>query len=336
MIYEEWDALKSLNEISEHYDINNENWISILWNNENLVFEASNQIVRLSSSTHRSKSEIDWEMKLLNILWNTKCSVVEIILSRDGKSNIEIELSWNPTHVVVFKKAPWSIKNLEDFWDQEVYLTQEWWRSMWEIHKNTSQNFEILHSLERLKWDEEIIIANANKLLPSEEWEILDGLTLLVNEIKRLPTWPNDFGLVHTDMRPRNFHVDGSEIIHFDFDDICYHWYIYDIAVSLLHEAEAKNSTLERTQFIIDFFQNFMKWYSEANTINPEIFIHMIDFMKLRLYYAYIDYYKRLVIKWVNSWSEKMLIRKWYIQDFETFIDTEVIQKEILSLIKIN
>lgn len=334
MLYQEADAKNSIELLSPHYDIDGQNCVDILWNNENLVYGVSGKVVRLSSFSHRTKEEIDGEVTLLGILWDTKCSVVQIIRSKDGRPSIDIEVDGKPTHVVVFEKAPWSIKTLEDFWESRTKLIREWWRSMWEIHARTAENSDVLSDLERLNWDEEVIIADAEKLLPSEQSEIHNALTDLMQRIYSLPKSPQDFWLVHTDMRPRNFHVDLESITHFDFDDICYHWFAYDIAVSLLHEAEWKESVEERTKFIVDFLQDFMKWYLEENTINPEVFKHLIDLMKLRLFYAYIDYYKRLVIKWVDSGYEKMLVRRWYIDDFESFIDTDTIQREIENFIK--
>lgn len=329
MLYQEADTKDSIGELKSSYQIDSQDWVKILWNNENLVYEASGKVVRLSSFSHRTKKEIEWEVTLLRILWDTKCSVVQIVLSHHGKPSIDIEVNGKPTHVIVFKKAPWTIKKLEEFWESKTKLIREWWRSMGEIHSKTAENSDVLLDLERLNWDEEVIIANAEKLLPVEQLEIYTALSTLVWKIRSLPKSPQDFGLVHTDMRPRNFHVDGETITHFDFDDICYHWFAYDIAVSLLHESEWKESVEERTKFIINFLQDFMRGYLEENTINPDVFKSLIDLMRLRLFYAYIDYYKRLVIKWVDSWYEKMLVRRWYIDDFESFIDTDAVQKEI-------
>lgn len=334
MVYKESDARESIEQIALHYDIINiENPINVLWSNENLVFETSGKVVRLSSFSHRKTEEIDWEVTLLKILWNTKCSVVQIILSKDWKPSIDIEIEGRPMHVVVFKKAPWSIKKLEEFWESRKRLIYERGRSMWEIHARTAENSDILLKLERLNWDEEIVIVDSKKLLPPEQLEIYNSLSTLVWKIRKIPVSSQNFWLVHTDMRPRNFHIDGSTITHFDFDDICYHWFAYDIAVSLLHESEWIESKEKRTRFIIDFLQDFMRGYLEENTINPEVFKHLIDLMKLRLFYAYIDYYKRLFTKGVDSGYEKMLMRRWYIENFESFININIVQREIEKFI---
>jgi hypothetical protein len=58
----------------------------------------------------------------------------------------------------------------------------------------------------------------------------------------------------------------------------------------------------------------------------------LLEFIKIRLIYAYIDYYKRLKIKSIDSWKEKMLQRNSYILDFDSFINIKKVQKYIISL----
>jgi Ser/Thr protein kinase RdoA (MazF antagonist) len=41
------------------------------------------------------------------------------------------------------------------------------------------------------------------------------------------------FGLAHADLHPRNIFVDGKSLRVFDFDDLQFHWFAYDLAVPL-------------------------------------------------------------------------------------------------------
>ena len=59
-------------------------------------------------------------------------------------------------------------------------------------------------------------------------------------------------------MRPRNFSYQDGKVIHFDFDDICHHWFIYDVAATALHETEAFMSAEERTVFLKTFLSDFL------------------------------------------------------------------------------
>jgi Ser/Thr protein kinase RdoA (MazF antagonist) len=40
-------------------------------------------------------------------------------------------------------------------------------------------------------------------------------------------------GLVHGDLCAANFVVDGDPVTMFDFDDSCYHWFIYDLVCAV-------------------------------------------------------------------------------------------------------
>jgi Ser/Thr protein kinase RdoA (MazF antagonist) len=102
-------------------------------------------------------------------------------------------------------------------------------------------------------------------------------------------------------MRPRNFHYIKNKLIHFDFDDISNNWYIYDIAVAVFHETELYKSKEDRTNFMLNFLKYFIEGYKSEKIISQECIILLLEFIKIRLIYAYIDYYKRLKIKSIDS-----------------------------------
>ncbi len=138
------------------------------------------------------------------------------------------------------------------------------------------------------------------------------------------------YGFVHTDMRPRNFHYINWKIIHFDFDDISKYWFIYDVAVSVFHYIENEVSVDERTQKAIEFLNIFLKWYTierKITTDEAEIFVNL---MCMRLIYAYIDYYKRLKIKNIDSGKDNMMRRGQLIHNIEDLVHAKAI-KNVLS-----
>jgi Ser/Thr protein kinase RdoA (MazF antagonist) len=132
-------------------------------------------------------------------------------------------------------------------------------------------------------------------------------------------------------MRPRNFAFDSWVLTHFDFDDICHHWFIYDIAVSAYHEIESINDLNGRTRFAINFLKDFIDGYMKERVLNRGGLLQILIFMKLRCIYAYIDYYKRLKIKWVDSGKEKMLVRRGYVLDFNSFIDINSLEAYLFT-----
>lgn len=314
--------------IKENYEVYNFDDFKILWDNENFVFYLNNIIFRLTKFTHRSKKELETETKLLNILYDNWASVVKIIPSI--KWNYFVQIKGDNLFITAFENADWEIIDIELLVNKNEVI-QEWWSTMWKIHKLTSLNISKLDSWNRLEWYDQIIIKNADRLLPDSDAFILGILKNLIDSFNILEINNNDYWLVHTDMRPRNFHYSNWKIIHFDFDDITNNWFIFDLAVSIFHETERFETKIERTIFMKNFILYFLNWYLKEKDIKYIYLEQIINFMHVRLIFAYIDYYRRLKIKWVDSWKEKMLERRKFIKSFEDFINIKEIENLIYS-----
>lgn len=319
---------KSRDIIFLYYWINNFDEIEILWNNENLVIKLWSFVIRFSRFSHRTYNEIFEETNLLNLLAINWADSVKLIKSINN-NYFEVN-DYDKIYITVFEYIKWKIINLFDQINIDK-IVKYWWKTMWKIHKIISDNYSNLNYLNRLEWDQEVIIKDADKLLNVKDNYILEILKRLKNSVSKLNKDVDNYGFIHTDMRPRNFHYDNWKITHFDFDDISSNWFVYDIAVAVFHETEVYNNIEERTLYLLNFLKNFIDWYLIEKEIKYEILSKLIDFMHIRLIYAYIDYYKRLKIKLVDSWKEKMLIRKVYIWNMKDFIDIDKINNFISS-----
>lgn len=314
--------------IKENYGVDNFNDFELLWDNENLVFSVQNKVFRLTNFIHRNKNELNTETRLLYILYNEWANVIKLIKSINW-NNFE-ELNSEKLFITSFEKAEWCIIDIESFSNKNE-IVKEWGATMWKIHKITSINYDKLDVWNRLEWYEEIIIKKADELLPNEDKYILDILNNFINSFSSLKKDNDEYWLVHTDMRPRNFHYFNWRIVHFDFDDISNNWYIFDVAVAIFHETEQFDTKEERTKFMKNFIIFFLEWYLKEKSIKHIYLEKLIDFMHVRLIYAYIDYYKRLKIKWLDSWREKMLNRRQFIGFFNDLVDINEIEKVIYS-----
>lgn len=305
--------------IHDLYGINGGTY-EVLWNNENLVLGLWESVVRITPSNHRTAEELDAEVELLDVLKRNWCAVANIIRSQQWKLYEDIVTSDWRLYVTVFSRLQWVNPEISDTLGRQM-MVQEWWRTMGNIHRVASQE-QLSYKNNRLIWDQEVIIENAHELLPPEDQEVLAELKRVTGILKWVSADSENYWLVHTDMRPRNFAYQDGKVTHFDFDDICHHWFIYDLAVVALHETETCMTVEDRTEFLKSFLCHLLDWYSKEKVISEEMLKLLILFMKLRCIYAYIDYYKRLKVKKVDSWKEKMNIRRWYILDFDSFIKT--------------
>ena len=314
--------------IKENYDVDDFKDFEILWDNENLVFSVKDKVFRLTNFTHRTEKELYTETKLLEILYNEWGDVIKLIQS--VKWNNFEQIDSEALFITSFEMAEWKIIDIEWFPNKNEII-KEWWVTMWKIHKITSKNYDKLNVWNRLEWDEEIIIKKADELLQNDDKYILNILNNLTNSFSNLNKDNDEYWLVHTDMRPRNFHYFDWKITHFDFDDISNNWYIFDVAVAIFHETEQFNTKEERTNFMKNFIIFFLEWYLKEKSIKSIYLAKLIDFMHIRLIYAYIDYYKRLKLKWLDSWKEKMLNRRKFIGSCNDFVDINEIEKVIYS-----
>ncbi len=309
--------------ILKNYWINEPKW-EVLWDNENLIIWFSWKVIRIKQEWHRTSDEFKAELYLLEILKNNNAPVVRIINSNLWNSFEKYNKNWNNFYISAFERLQngkiWIKINVDKEWKEVI---NKWGETMGIVHRITQKEYQNIDYQKRINWDKDIIIDKAKELLPKEDSFILDRLYLLMNSLKLFSKGNSDFWLVHTDMRPRNFNFYNWEIIHFDFDDITNHWYIYDIAVSILHEIELINDINERMLFMEIFLKEFMSWYRKECYISPNIFKNIIILMELRLVYAYIDYYKRLKIKNVEQGKEKMLLRRKYILNLGKFINLD-------------
>jgi Ser/Thr protein kinase RdoA (MazF antagonist) len=83
----------------------------------------------------------------------------------------------------------------------------------------------------RFRWDQDEVIVNFEKYLPTTETSARREFDRVLNYVASQS--PENFGLIHGDLCRVNFHYDGTDLIAFDFDDACYHWFVYDLVCAL-------------------------------------------------------------------------------------------------------
>ena len=107
----------------------------------------------------------------------------------------------------------------------------------------------------------------------------------LVDEITSLPEDRDSYGLIHYDLHPWNFLIDGDEIRVFDFDDCIYGWFALDMGVALYHglwwgrKDDTKPVPNDFTQRMI---VNFIRGYLSSNCLSDFWLAQVPLFMKFR------------------------------------------------------
>jgi amicoumacin kinase len=82
------------------------------------------------------------------------------------------------------------------------------------------------HALELFDFD---------KTIPASQPAVRARCQSVLAEVRALPVDDASYGLIHADPEPWNFLVHDGQVAIIDFDDCCYHWFAFDVAVALLY-----------------------------------------------------------------------------------------------------
>ncbi|MGE7057521.1 phosphotransferase enzyme family protein, partial [Paenibacillus glucanolyticus] len=111
------------------------------------------------------------------------------------------------------------------------------------------------------------------------------------------PQDQDSYGIVHNDLHHNNFHVHNGEIVFFDFGDVSYHWFAYDIAIAIYHAVQTVPEH-RKAEFVARFFDSFLSGYLKENTLSADWIERIPFFIDFRNLYSYV-YFSKFV-----DWNE--------------------------------
>lgn len=278
---------------------------------ENYVYEVYKSgkpyVLRLTHSSHRTKSEVESELIWINDLHSRGINVSLVNQSVNGNLVEAIEAEDTYFYACLFNKAPGASVKMDDpFFD--VPLFEKWGEITGELH-TAAKDFDTAR-MDRPHWYEDDLI-ELKKYLPEEDQQIIEGNRELVNQIRQLPDQNDVYGLIHSDIHMGNFFVHGGEIHLFDFDDTMYFHYISDIAIPLYYTALWKYNELPlegRSAQGEVFLKAFLKGYTRKSEIEQEWIERLPLFLKMRDYTLYGVFHKQVDLEKASE-RERALVK---------------------------
>ncbi|MBS4197201.1 phosphotransferase enzyme family protein [Lederbergia citri] len=212
------------------------------------------RIVRLSNQNWRNEEEALAELHFMKYLFDNGVSVPKIFPSKAGKL---VENVTGGYHASMFAKAPGRIPT-EDDWDENMFIN--WGRIVGQMHLLT-KSYVPIPNVKRRDWTEEPWM-DMMRHLPNDEPIARQRATEMLNWLETLPKDTKNYGLVHCDLHGHNIFVtrDGA-ITAFDFDDCCYHWFAYDIAIILYSVILRYNRQDKMSDSIDEYVAWFLDWF---------------------------------------------------------------------------
>ncbi|PEL13560.1 phosphotransferase enzyme family protein [Bacillus sp. AFS017336] len=248
---------------------------------ENYLFkgklaDGTDRILRLTHSSHRSKEEIEAELKFLKYARENGANAAGSLTSLNGNL-VEVQNASDGTSFYA-SMFEWADGQLVDrtnptVWNDDLMYT--WGKTIGKLHALTV-DYPVTN---REHWDEE---AYLNEMVADE---VLGVYTKeLIEEIQSYERKKDSYGLIHSDLHLHNFFVnDKGEITVFDFDDLQYNYFISDIAIVLYYTAWGSKASLEeKSQFAKKQLEVFRKGYETEYVLDEVWYSRIPDFLKCR------------------------------------------------------
>ncbi len=250
----------------------------------NLVYFANvggiDAVIRLTPVSQRTDVEIQAELEWMNELHETKLQTAEIIFSTEAKLFHTLNINNLNFHVVVFKKIDGS--RIDENKISETDLTQ-WAYSLAFMHKNS-----LARPIDprRKDWSNDSILHKSLSALDRSSKEASEKFLNIIELLKNTPR-DQHYGLVHGDLHAGSFFKTNTGLTIFDFDDCCYHWFLYDLTIPILsiYKSSDIHENLDYKKQKIRFF--LKKYFDNFQQISnfKQDFTKFIQFRLLLVHY---------------------------------------------------
>src|SRR5579883_598983 len=207
---------------------------------ENFVYNISSLgghdvILRITHTSHRSADLVHGEMEWIQYLSDYGISVARPVYSTNGNLIEIIDAGKSSFIISAFEKAPGAKPNVKDpqVWNTELFRC--YGEITGKLHAATKLYTPSNVKIKRPEWHEEDMLASVGRHIPPESTFFWSALNDSMHWLNSLSKDAESYGLVHTDLHRDNYFVDGERITVFDFDDCCYQWFAYDIAMIIYY-----------------------------------------------------------------------------------------------------
>jgi Ser/Thr protein kinase RdoA (MazF antagonist) len=187
--------------------------------------------LRMGDHRHRTISEIEAELEFVNHLADQGALVARPVPSKAGALLETIGTDHGDIHAVVFEEAVGEVVKWGTDAQNRKYLFERG-QSLGRLHR-ASQSFRPTR-IRRAHWYEDDLFTNPTKYLPEHETVARGEYQDLIKWMLARPRTPDNYGMVHGDFGTFNtLRRPDGRLVAIDFDDCNYHWFLYDVAVSI-------------------------------------------------------------------------------------------------------
>ena len=289
---------------------------------ESFIYEftrgAGTYILRVGHSGRRAEALVHGEVDWINYLADRGAGVPRAVPSKNGRIVEAIDDGAGERFIAaVFTKAAGRSPR-EAGWSPDLYET--YGRTLGAMHALTKPYRPSQVAWKRPEWDDPAI-QDVEAHLPPAETGVVERYRDLLRHLSTLPKDKDSYGLIHFDAHGGNFLVDDrGRITLFDFDDCCYGWFMYDIAIAFFYMVFGKE---DPGAFTEGFMRHFLAGYRSENRLGPEWLAEFPNFLKMREIDLYAVIHRSFDVDNLdNPWCARFMEgRKARIEQGVPFVD---------------
>ena len=238
--------------------------------------------LRLTSGLARTKGQIEAELDFITHLRRGGASVVPPLPSASGRLIETIPSADSSFSACVFEEAEGARFSYDPAAPDKNHFRLRG-RTLGRIHA-LSRSYLPSDTLRRFAWDEDELLVAADELLPESEATVRREYDALRERLRAYPKSERTYGLIHGDFGETNYRYTDDRLNVFDFDDCCYHWFAYDLAVSIYPHGWRKEGL------------QLLEWLLEGYAESTELDLTLSDltmFCQFRLLYMFLVYARK-------------------------------------------
>jgi Ser/Thr protein kinase RdoA (MazF antagonist) len=240
------------------------------------------QYLRMISACERTKAQVKAEFDFIFHLYQGGVDVMRPLPSTAGRLIEELEFAGDTYFVSVFGEAKGEAVTFgSPNFNKEYFRLCG--RTLGHIHA-LSKIFIPSTNGQRPAWDEDRLLLNAEAILPVSEKIVRKEYQTLRDRLHRHPRSNDTYGLIHGDFGGSNLRSQDGRLYVFDFDDCCYCWFAYDLAILIYPHGWRKES--------LQFLDWLLEGYSDVtrSDVAPD---DITLFCQWRLVYMFLVYARK-------------------------------------------
>ncbi len=234
--------------------------------------DTDSYLLRVYRKDWRTKSDIEFELSILNHLYQEQVNVAYPLFAVTGEQIVSIATPEGERFAIMTTFAEGQPLSFDDTSDIELYA-----KNVAKIHKH-SEKFVSQHN--RFKIDLKHLIEEPLKRIKpylndrDSDWQFLENYaSTLSSNIQNNQSESLDFGFCHGDFHGGNAHKSDGEFTFFDFDCCGLGYRAYDLAVFKWSARLAKKE---------ESWSTFMKAYGEIREISESDLALVDDYVSIR------------------------------------------------------